>query len=172
MLSMFQLSKHTTHMGQLMQGGENGCLMSFFYGTRVRSLVMLITQSLTNLIPRWTAGALSAPSVSSNILFYEIFIDITLVHRLFQTHDVVEDRRQHLLFPLLNIPYLIASTSNIPEWLYFSSEGYHTNWLFLFSQVTTVSNLCSSCSLQIFHKLLRLDPGSEAQIICFVWYSQ
>ena len=36
-----------THMGQFLQGGKNGRLMSyFFYRTRVRSLAMLVSDSL------------------------------------------------------------------------------------------------------------------------------
>ena len=45
-------------------------------------------------------------SLNPNILFYEIFIDITPVHRL-------EGDGQHLLCPLFGIPYIVTST-NLP----------------------------------------------------------
>ena len=46
-------------------------------------------------------------SLNPSILFYEIFIDITLVHRL------EGDGLQHLLCPLFGIPCIVTST-NLP----------------------------------------------------------
>ena len=54
-------------------------------------------------------------SLNPSILFYEIFIDITLVHKL------EGDGLQHLLCPLLCIPNIVTSTStNLPTTQVFS----------------------------------------------------
>ena len=54
-------------------------------------------------------------SLNPSILFYEIFIDITLVHKL------EGDGLQDLLCPLLGIPYIVTSTStNLPTTQVFS----------------------------------------------------
>ena len=54
-------------------------------------------------------------SLNPSILFYEIFIDITLVHKL------EGDGLLDLLCPLLGIPYIVTSTStNLPTTQVFS----------------------------------------------------
>ena len=54
-------------------------------------------------------------SLNPSILFYETFIDITLVHKL------EGDGLQDLLCPLLGIPYIVTSTStNLPTTQVFS----------------------------------------------------
>ena len=64
--------------------------------------------------------------------------------------------------------YSSILAENTPEWLYFSSVGYHTNDHSFYSYFTSLSNLFLPAVFEYFTSY-GLNPASEAQNICFGW---
>ena len=64
--------------------------------------------------------------------------------------------------------YSSILAENTPEWLYFSSVGYHTNDHSFYSYFTSLSNLFLPAVFEYFTSY-GLNPASEAQNIWFGW---
>ena len=87
--------------------------------------------------------------------------------RLDESYQIVRSLLQPGHFQCV-VRYSSILAENTPEWLYFSSVGYHTIDHSFYSYFTSLSNLFLPVVFEYFTSY-GLNPASEAQNIWFGW---